>query len=143
MKTTADRNGLAVSRRSEVPRAHLRLAAVFLFVVYCLVLLLGASSLSAQDKETGVTLGNYFMQQSMDIGGRFAHNAGNSSVYNTFVHLDSGLRLYDYTMSMRSLNHSGWLFDNLSITGFGYGGDPNDVTRIRATKNKWYNFDMT
>jgi hypothetical protein len=143
VKTTADRNGLAVSRRSEDPRAHLRLAAIFLFVVYCLVLLLGASSLSAQDKETGVTLGNYFMQQSMDIGGRFAHNAGNSAVYNTFVHLDSGLRLYDYTMSMRSLNHSGWLFDNLSITGFGYGGDPNDVTRIRATKNKWYNFDMT
>ena len=26
-------------------------------------------------------------------------------------------------------------------SNFGYGGDPNDVSRLRVSKNKWYNFD--
>jgi hypothetical protein len=143
VKMIADSEMSVASRRDGDSKGKLRLTAIVLFFVYCLALLLGASALSAQDKESGVTLGNYFMQQSMDIGGRYAHNAGNLAVYDTFVHLDSGPRLYDYTMSMRSLNHAGLLFDNFSITGFGYGGDPNDVTRIRASKNKWYNFDMS
>ena len=41
---------------------------------------------------------------------------------------------------MRSLDHNGLLFDNLNFTNFGYGGDPNDVTRLRIEKNKWYDF---
>ena len=32
------------------------------------------------------------------------------------------------------------LFDNLSFSNFGYGGDPNDVSRLRIEKNKWYDF---
>ena len=43
---------------------------------------------------------------------------------------------------MRSLDHKGLLFDNLSFTNFGYGGDPNDVTRLRIEKNKWYDFRL-
>ena len=35
---------------------------------------------------------------------------------------------------------TGLLFDNLSFSNFGYGGDPNDVTRLRIGKNKWYDF---
>ena len=41
---------------------------------------------------------------------------------------------------MRSLDHHGVLFDNLNFSNFGYGGDPNDVTRLRIGKNKWYDF---
>ena len=43
---------------------------------------------------------------------------------------------------MRSLDHHGFLFDNLSFSNFGYGGDPNDVTRLRIEKNKWYDFRL-
>src|ERR1700723_1385157 len=54
----------------------------------------------------------------------------------------SGLRLFDYSLSMRSLDHNGLLFDNLTFSNFGYGGDPNDVTRLRVEKNKWYDFRL-
>ena len=43
---------------------------------------------------------------------------------------------------MRSIDHNGLLFDTLSFSNFGYGGDPNDVTRLRIEKNKWYDFRM-
>ena len=56
------------------------------------------------------------------------------------MNLGSGLRLFDYTLDMRSLDHNGLLFDNLNFSNFGYGGDPNDVTRLRIDKNKWYDF---
>ena len=48
--------------------------------------------------------------------------------------------MLDYTLNMRSLNHQGLLFDNLNFSNFGYGGDPNDVTRLRIEKDKWYDF---
>ena len=56
------------------------------------------------------------------------------------MNLGSGVRLFDYTLDMRSLDHNGLLFDNLNFSNFGYGGDPNDVTRLRIDKNKWYDF---
>ena len=65
---------------------------------------------------------------------------GNLNNYNTFENLSSGVRLFDYTVNMRSINHRGILFDNLSFSNFGYGGDPNDVSRLRIEKNKWYDF---
>ncbi len=42
---------------------------------------------------------------------------------------------------MRSLDHNGLLFDDLSLTSFGYGGDPNDLSLLRISKNKWYDFN--
>ena len=62
--------------------------------------------------------------------------------YDTFENLGSGVRLFDYTLDMRSIDHNGFLFDNLNFSNFGYGGDPNDVTRLRIEKNKWYDFRL-
>ncbi len=59
---------------------------------------------------------------------------GNMNTYNTFENLGSGLRLFDFDFQMRSLDHNGFLFDTLSFSNFGYGGDPNDVTRLRDRK---------
>ncbi len=67
---------------------------------------------------------------------------GNHDTYDTFVNLGSGVRLFDYTLDMRSLNHQGLLFDNLHFSNFGYGGDPNDVSRLHIDKNKWYDFNV-
>ena len=33
------------------------------------------------------------------------------------------------------------MFDRLNFSNFGYGGDPNEVSRLRISKNRWYNFD--
>jgi hypothetical protein len=88
----------------------------------------------------GIDSGDYNIQQSVEAGYRTSSINGNINTYDTFVNLGSGLRLFDYTLDMRSLDHHGILFDSLNFSNFGYGGDPNDVTRLRIDKNKWYDF---
>jgi len=75
-----------------------------------------------------------------EVGYRISAIHGNLDTYDTFVNLGSGLRLFDATLDVRSLDHKGLLFDNIHLSNFGYGGDPNDVTRLRVDKNKWYDF---
>ena len=102
-------------------------------------------ALRAQDdseEPKGIESGGYNIQQAIEVGGRAAWVNGNQDTYNTFVHLGSGPRLFDYTLNMRSLDHQGFLFDNLNFSNFGYGGDPNDVSRLRINKNKWYDFNF-
>src|SRR5579864_4428999 len=106
------------------------------------VLLLCGGALRAQDEEQkGVDEGNYNVKQSIEFGGRFTSIGGNSQVYDTFVNLQQGARLLGFTTEMTSLNHHGTVFDRLYFSNFGYGGDPNNVSRLRISKNKWYNFD--
>jgi hypothetical protein len=88
----------------------------------------------------GKDSGGYNVQESIEAGYRTDYVNGNTDTYDTFVNLGAGLRLFDYTLEMRSLDHNGLLFDNLNFTNFGYGGDPNDVTRLRIGKNQWYDF---
>jgi len=91
--------------------------------------------------EQGKDAGNYNIQETIEFGYRLNEVSGNQDTYDTFVNLGSGVRLFDYTLNMSSLNHQGLLFDTLTFTNFGYGGDPNDVSRLHVDKNKWYNFD--
>ena len=115
-----------------------------LLVVVVVVALAVFSPLSqaqtATEETKGMDSGNYNIQQSIEAGYRTTDINGNIATYDTFINLGSGIRLFDYTLDMRSLNHNGFLFDNLSFSNFGYGGDPNDVTRLRIEKNKIYDF---
>ncbi|HEX4077137.1 MAG TPA: hypothetical protein VHX49_17185 [Candidatus Acidoferrales bacterium] len=107
--------------------------------------LFGAPAVRAQDgaaDDKGVDSGNYNIQQSVDFGYRATEINGNKDTYDTFINLGDGVRLFDYTLDMRSLNHQGLLFDNLHFSNFGYGGDPNDVSRLHIDKNKWYDFNV-
>jgi len=90
----------------------------------------------------GVDSGNYNIQQTAEFGYRWAGINGNIDTYDTFINLGSGVRLFDYTLDARSLNHQGIFFDDLNFSNFGYGGDPNDVTRLHIDKNKWYDFHL-
>ncbi len=101
-----------------------------------------ASASWAQDNTgtKGIDSGNYNIQQSVEFGYRGNWVNGNQNNYDTFVNLGSGVRLFDYTLDMRSLDHRGVFFDNLNFSNFGYGGDPNNVTRLRIGKNRWYDF---
>jgi hypothetical protein len=97
----------------------------------------------AQDnpgESKGINSGDYNIHSSIEFGYRLSEINGNINTYNTFENLGSGLRLFDFSLDMRSLNHQGIFFDSLSFSNFGYGGDPNDVTRLRVEKNKWYDF---
>jgi hypothetical protein len=98
------------------------------------------TSTQTVDESTGKTSGNYNIQQTVEFGYRDSMIGGNLNNYNTFENLNSGVRLFDYTVNMQSIDHRGFLFDDLSFSNFGYGGDPNDVSRLRMSKNKWYDF---
>jgi hypothetical protein len=91
----------------------------------------------------GKTSGNYNTQQNIEFGYRDSIIHGNLSNYDMFDNYASGWRLFDYDLDMHSINHRGLLFDDLSFYNFGYGGDPNSVSRLRVNKNKWYDFRAT
>ena len=99
-----------------------------------------SSSKAATSKKPaeGMEAGGYRIQQSVELGYRFTSVDGSGAVYNTFVNLHDGPRVLDQTLSMQSLDHTG-LFDDLYLSSFGFGGDPNDAARLRVTKAKWYN----
>ena len=101
-----------------------------------------APSVRAQDEEQkGVEQGNYNVKQSIEFGGRFTSIGGDTQAYDTFVNLQQGPRLLGFTTEMTSLNHHGTLFDRFYFNNFGYGGDPNNVSNLRISKNRWYDFN--
>src|SRR5271156_3216858 len=113
-------------------------------VIFIVAFFLSPAARAQDDsgESKGINSGGYNIHQTIDFGYRASEISGNQNTYDTFENLGSGLRLFDYSLSMRSLDHNGFLFDNLTFSNFGYGGDPNDVTRLRIEKNKWYDFRM-
>ena len=81
------------------------------------------------------------MQQVAEFGGRISSFTGNPGMWDTYVNLGSGPRLLEYTLEMRSPTHSGMLFDDLNLSNYGYGGDPNNVSRLRISKGALYDFN--
>jgi len=110
-----------------------------------LVVLLAGVPVLAQGETPpeGINQGNYNVKQTVEFGYRYTNFTGNRDVFNTFVNLNPGPRLLEQTLEMRSLNHRGALFDDLYLSNFGYGGEPNTVSRLRMYKNKWYNLSGT
>jgi hypothetical protein len=108
-----------------------------------LLLFVGVTAAWSQQASEGdgIDSGNYNIMQSFEFGYRFTDFTGSQATYGTFVNLQQGPRLLDMTLEMRSLNHQGLVFDRLYLSNFGYGGDPNNVSRLRMGKNKWYDFD--
>ncbi len=98
----------------------------------------GAGQAPPSDPD-GVTSGGYQIHSSMELGYRTNGVTGSDDMYDTLVNLRSGPRILDETLSMQSLDHQGFLFDNLYLNSFGWGGDPNNALRLRADKNQWYN----
>jgi hypothetical protein len=119
-----------------------RLGCVIAWLVLAVAL---AAPAQAQDDQetTGKDWGNYHVDQSLELGWRGKSFTGNNDVYDTFVNLGQGVRLFNQTLEMRSLNHQGLLFDSLFMSNFGYGGDPNNVSMLRVSKNKSYDFTGT
>jgi hypothetical protein len=92
------------------------------------------------DDNEGQNVGGYITKQSAEFGGRVSDFTGNHGTWDTFVNLGTGPRLLEYTLDMHSPTHIGALFDDLSFSSFGYGGDPNDLSRLRISKGKAYEF---
>ena len=130
-----------------------RRIAIALSVLLCAMIVSSSETLFAQTPTTspapspappsepdGVTAGGYQIHSSIEVGYRSTNVSGSGDMYDTLVNLQSGPRILDQTLTMQSVDHQGLLFDDLYLSSFGWGGDPNNALRLRADKNKWYNF---
>ena len=108
--------------------------------VAILMLALPLLALAQDQDDKGRDWGGYTVRQSVELGGRIVGAEGNQQMYSTFVNLGSGARILGYDLSMQSNSHAGVLFDNLYVSSFGFGGDPESMARLRIQKSKWYNF---
>ena len=111
-----------------------------------LLVLFGSAPISrAQDNDQdnpGVKSGDYNVKESVEAGYRQDWLTGNTNTYQTFEGLNTGIRLLSYDLSMKSVNHKGILFDSLTFSNFGYGGDPVNVSRLRMQKDRVYEFSV-
>jgi len=139
--------GCPTERSSAFARSHSNsgLASVVVVLLRAVVVffpaMLFAQSPASQApaEPDGVTGGGYQIHSSVELGYRATNVTGSNDMYDTLVNLQTGPRFLDQTLSMQSLNHQGFLFDDLYLNSFGWGGDPNNALRLRAGKNKWYN----
>jgi hypothetical protein len=92
------------------------------------------------DTSDGKQIGSYQVQQSIEFGYRFTDVTGSTPLYDTFIDQHEGPRLMQQTLSMRSPEHNGALFDNLFVSSFGWGGDPENVAQARMSKARYYDF---
>ncbi|HLW51554.1 MAG TPA: hypothetical protein VKW06_01825 [Candidatus Angelobacter sp.] len=91
----------------------------------------------------GETTGVYDIKQSVEFGGRISDFSGSTGMWDTLVNMGTGPRLLEYTLEIHSPKHDGLLFDDLALSNFGYGGDPNDMSRLNVQKGKLYNLNAS
>ena len=132
--------GVSLSRVETAGRAcrNFTLVATLLCLVLTVPRVLFAQNSSGEP--AGITSGGYMIHSSVEFGYRSSDVTGSEDMYDTLVNLQQGPRLLDETLSMQSVGHQGMLFDNFYLSSFGWGGDPNNALRMRADKDKWYNF---
>jgi len=98
----------------------------------------GTPQAPAADEE--VEFGGYRIHQSIELGYRHNNTTGSEAMYGTLVNQQTGPRLLEQSLTMQSTTHESLLFDNLYVTSFGWGGEPNNALRLRADKNKLFDF---
>jgi hypothetical protein len=100
-----------------------------------------AQNQSATPEKKENTWGRYNVKEALEFGGRVAEIDGSGPLWSSYVTLYSGPRLLEAALGLHAPQHNGMLFDDLSLSTFGYGGDPKTVARLRILKGKWYRFD--
>ncbi|MFZ0688220.1 MAG: hypothetical protein WBH45_00970 [Acidobacteriaceae bacterium] len=94
----------------------------------------------AQPASTNAPSG-YTVHQTVDLGGRVSGVAGSKAMYDTLVNVQSGPRVLGETFEMRALpGAKNTVFDSLSASGSGFGGDPYSFARIAFHKGDLYDF---
>ncbi len=111
-----------------------------LFGSFALVAASQSQSSGSGDGGEGREMGGYQVQQTIELGYRFTSINGSQQVYDTFIDQQQGPRILDQSLIMRSMDQTGTLFDSLEASSFGWGGDPENVARLRISKYKWYDF---
>src|SRR5580658_9582791 len=124
-------------------KGRLRMRSIpFVIFVAALFFSPAVRAQDSSEESKGINSGGYNIRQIIEFGYRSSNINGNMNTYNTFENLGSGVRLFDFEIKMHALDHNGLLFDNLTFSNFGYGGDPNNVSRLHVEKNKIYDFRL-
>lgn len=100
-------------------------------------------------------IGGYVAAGDIEAGYRFSDVKGASfgcgtpggicnyqGMWYTLENLRQGPRLFEQSLSLRADPGTGVLFDNLYESTFGWGGDPENVARLRVSKRKVYNLTV-
>jgi hypothetical protein len=83
----------------------------------------------------------YTSHTTVDLGGHMVDLTGSGAMYGTLVNTQSGPRVLGERFEMHALpgkKHT--LIDSLSAVGNGFGGDPNNFTKLDFHKGKVYEF---
>jgi hypothetical protein len=97
-----------------------------------------ASDSQSSDSE-GKEIGGFRVTQSIEIGGRISDVTGSQAMYDTLLNYQSGPRILEQSLTMQSVTHQD-IFDTLTLSSFGFGGDPEQAARLRVAKYNWYTF---
>ncbi len=128
--------------RESFMRKSLWLFVVLLLMPSWALAQAGAAGTPTPAAAEGKDISDYHIEQSIELGYRFSEVNGSGSMFDTFINQHAGPRFLDQTLSMHSLNNAGVLFDDLNVSSFGWGGDPENVGRVSVSKNKWYDFSF-
>ena len=86
-------------------------------------------------------VGNYTMHSAVELGGVITENDGSRAMWATMVNERTGMRVLNQSLEMHTINPSKTpFFDTLSTASFGYGGEPNDVSYLKFSKGRLYDF---
>ena len=91
------------------------------------------------DSQEGKDIGGFHVTQSIEFGGRINETTGSTAMYDTLVNYQSGARILDQSLTMQAKDQEE-IFDTLTLSSFGWGGDPEQAARLRIAKYSWYNF---
>ena len=89
--------------------------------------------------DEGKDIGGFHVTQSIELGGRISDVTGSQAMYDTLVNYQTGARILEQSLTMQSLTHQD-IFDTLTLSSFGWGGDPEQAARLRIAKYHWYTF---
>jgi hypothetical protein len=114
-----------------------------------IALLLSAAAItSAQNvnpapvPETPMSIPNgYTAHHSVDLGGRMTNTSGSGAMYDYLVNLQSGPRVLGEAFELHAMpGNKKAPVDDLRAFSSGFGGDPNIVAKLDASKTKVYEF---
>ena len=89
-----------------------------------------------------LTLDDFTVTNSFEVGYRFSSVGGNRDVYRSAVNYGNGIRLLEGELRMNSKDGRGALFDELAWRTTGAGGDRIRASTLTVEKNRLWRYDM-
>lgn len=102
---------------------------------------MGVAQTAAPEAQPVTAPKGYTVHEAIDLGGRIADVNGSGAMYDTLVNQHTGPRVLGETFELKALpGAKNTLFDNLTATGAGFGGDPYNFATMNFYKGSLYEF---